>query len=546
MARHLQNLGKMRNLPQYPAPFAIDMPLFKPCRGARQVTQDAAKYLLAVDPGPLYDLAGVMWPARRYLNKLSFITGKPGSGKTAAMKKSMQSQANLFSVLDTLRWLTIDPTNTLLPYLFQILPLDVPILRVSPQDADGLAWDIGADITNETLNEALQTGLFPDALFQQSSDKFWYTKGREMSGYVVNVYHDRRSPWEFHDLVIPIRYPQFLKPLFLQSPRTRGQARSEIVGRLGRDIKSTSSSVLNRMATAAALWRNAKRKFSIKEFLESRSVMHFAFTPDLAPSLSGIANAMTYMLILMAIKRNDETNHTILWCDESRYLADISGLDDIAARGRGSGLGLISVAQGLPGLVAKWGEKRASELLDLICTWVTFSAGHETAQMFSRMVGQVEGIQKSYGTSVTTSTSRTEGVSTSSGGTFLNPTNSVSRSESVTHSSSFSYSENFQLVTKDSILPSEITNLPLADPIDDLLQGFAFNPDVGAFRFQTDFIKDLEALPAPPFIEMPMRPDHHQRLEPWTLEDIRRLNLELTPDMIKALHSTWGNAGGPP
>lgn len=556
----LKALGRL--LRQEPAPLPIPIPepppplvplrpveawnpLFQRERGAIVTTQSAVNSFFARRAGPLYELAGVLWPVRKYLNKLTFVTGKPGSGKTTMAKLVMQSQAGLFEHLERLRWCVIDPTNAYLPYLYQILPRHVEILRASPQDEDGAAWDIAKDITNQTLNQALQAGLFPDALLQKANDPFWYTKGREVSEGLVSVYHFLGSRWEFCDIVIPLKYPQFLRPVLRQCPQTRGMVKHDLVGRLGRDIVATSSSVVNKMATAAAMWRRAKRKFSLKDFLESRSVLHFAFTPDLAPGLSGVANALTYVMILLALKRNEEYNHTILFADESRYLADITGIDDLAARGRGSGLGAHILAQGTPGLVAKWGENRVRELLDLICTWVTFAAGPETARAFSNAVGQYEGIQTSWGNSHTSSHSAT--YSTNSGGSYNSNSGSTSNwgsSYSSTSGSSSTYSESFQLVVKDAILPGEVTNLRLADADDDLLEGYAFNPDVGAFYFETDFLRYFSGLDQPPFWEMPFRPDEHQKLLPWTVEDCQRLNLELTPDLMKALRITWGDTGG--
>jgi hypothetical protein len=97
---------------------------------------------------------------------------------------------------------------------------------------------------------------------------------------VVTVYHDRDSQWEFPDWVVPIKYPQFLKPLLMQSARTRGKAQHELAGRLGRDIVMTTKSIINKMAIAAALGQRATRTFRLRDFLDGREVLHLAYTPD--------------------------------------------------------------------------------------------------------------------------------------------------------------------------------------------------------------------------------------------------------------------------
>jgi hypothetical protein len=542
-------------------PKLFDFPLFKHYRGGKVTTQAEVMRYFAASPGPLFELAGVLWPCRRFLNKLTFITGRPDSGKTVLMRMMMESVAGLFHLIEDqaraglypgpglLRWFVIDPTNAFLRLLYQVVPGDVPIVRATPIDRDGLRWDIAADITSDALNEALQVGLFPDALTQKANDPFWTTKAKEVSAGVVTVFLDRKSAWQFHDLVIPIKYPQYLKPLLEQSERTRGLAGHDLVGRLGRDITASASATINKMAIAAALWQRAEGTFSLKRFLEERQVLHFAYTPDLIPSFAGIANAMSHVLILLGIARNDPHNHTLFWFDEARYLSDLGGLEDLAARGRGAGFGAICAAQGEPGLKNKWGNGRVSELLDLIATWVTLSAGPETAEAFSKAVGKMEGLQKSYGYSYTNSHTETRSTNTGGSSSYSSKGGTTTGSNwgssySSSRSSSETYSENFQLVTKEAVMAGEITNLPYADNVDDRIAGFAFNPEVGAFRFEAPFLHHFRNLPECDVDAMPRRADSDQVLRPWTMEDIERLGLDPTPDLVAAVKTTWNGMGG--
>lgn len=542
-------------------PRHVDHPLFTWYRGAVRTTQEQVARYLAADPGALYLLAGVLWPARHFMNKLVLIMGKPDSGKTVLMRLMMESVADLFRVLPAqakaglypgeglMRWFVVDPTNAYLPLLYQVVPGDVEIIRATPVDGDGWRWDVRRDITSPALNEALQEGLFPDSLFQKAGDPFWYTKAREVATSVVTVYLERDSAWEFHDLIIPFKYPQFLQPLLLQSPLTMGKAKHELVGKLGRDIVSTASSVMNKMAIAAALWQRAERTFSLREFLDNRSVLHFAYTPDLIPSFAGIANALVRVMVLLGITRIDPYNHTLLWLDEGRYLSDLAGLEDLAARGRGAGFGAVFAAQGLPGLVNKWGDGRVKELIDLLSTWVALTSGPETAEMFSTAVGKCEGVAKSYSISHTFGESLTRGgnsghsSSWSFGGSSSSGSNSGT-SWSTTTNWSTTYSESFQLTVRDAVMPGELTNLPYANAAEDCISGFAFNPQVGAFAFETPFLRHFRELPEPIVGSMPLRPESDQRLLPWKLEDVTRLKLKETPELVAAIKKTWETFGG--
>ena len=72
-----------------------------------------------------------------------------------------------------------------------------------------------------------------------------------------------------------------------------------------------------------------------------------------------------------------------------------------------------------------------------------------------------------------------------------------------------------------------------------------FNPGVGAWEFAADFIQYFRGLPPVPFPTMPVRPPEDQILTPWTIDDIKRLGLTMTEEMMKALHLTWGKRGRP-
>jgi hypothetical protein len=522
------------------------LPLFAPHRGALLSTQPAVQAFLLANPGPLFDLAGVLWPARKYLNKLTYITGKPGTGKTSMLRLCMLSCAQLFALYEHMRWFVIDPTDAYLPFLYQALPEDISILRVSPQDQCGRRWKVGADVTDEATNEGFHAALFPESS-AKNADPFWTHKGREVSTALVRVFHDRGADWELHDLVIPFQYPPFLKPFLQQSPRTRGMVQHELVGRLGRDIVATASATMNRLAIAAALWRKAPESFSLSEFLNRREVLHFSYTPDLMASLSGVGNALTAVLVLLGLKRNDEFNHTLCWFDEAKFLSAMaSAVADLAARGRGAGFGAFVCTQAEAGLTAGWGAERVREFTELVSTWVTFAVGYETATAFSRTVGQIEGIEHSYSFSRTNSDSTTNSDSAGGSHSRQGGSSSWNRSHAQTTTSSSTASNSFRLALKEAVLVSELTNLPLADPIRDRLVGYCFNADTGCYSFATPFCQPLDDLPPPPFQTMPRRPASAQVLQPWTLDDLRRLRCELTPEFMTALQVTWGANGGVP
>jgi hypothetical protein len=532
---------------------------FFPSRGAVRRSQHELIRMTDHMVGPLFHLAGVFWPAIESLNKLTFVTGRPGSGKTVMMRMTMGSAASLFNELPQMaqaglipgqghmRWLVIDPTDSYLPHLYQVLPTDVPIVRISPHDMESARWDIASDVTCESEIMLLERVMFPDSLFSSSTDSFWPREARSLFGDIIRVFMDRGSDWEFSDAIVPLYYPQFLKPLLAQSHRTAHNVTNRLVGKLGRDITATASSVIRNMAVAAALWKQAKYTFTIKDFLESRSVLHFSYRPSMIPALAGIANALSHMLVIKGTERNDPFNFTTLWLDEARYLSDLGGLDDMVARGRGAGFGAIIAAQGLPGLIKAWDIKRVNELRDLINTWVTFSAGDDTAEAFAKMVGKVEGIQRSWSTSENVSTTITGPLNMHPLIEFfqalIRPASKTPHT--LSNSKSKGYSESFQMTTREVVLPSEITNLPIITKERPIIEGFAFSPNTGCYKFESTFIPYFESLIEPPFTQVPLRPPDDQILHPWNEDDLTRLNLAPTAKMISAIKKSSKNQSVP-
>ncbi len=516
-------------------PAAKALPYFDRLSGAHPTSAEAVEQFLSEQyPSPLtMSFGGVKnWPVERYMNKFLFLTGVPGSGKTAFERLMLKDQARLFNVDGfRLRWLITDPTNAYLPYLFQILPPHVPIIRAAPQDADGQAWDVAADVgTDEEIAIALIRAFFPDQI-SKASEPFWITKAAHLCLLVVMLFIDRESPWRLADLVRLLVYPQFLSAFLMQSARTRGAVEFDLVDKMGKGIIATASAQINQLAIAASCMEHAKRQFSFSgagQFLDTNSVLHFGYTPQGMHSCAMLASAMVNVLALHAYKRNDEHNHTVLWGDEGRFLGDLP-IETINARGRGSGLSVVLSSVGIPALLAKWSEERVREMIDGVFTWITFSVGHQTAKEFCDLVGEVEGVQRSW----THSSGSTSTWGRSYSLNSLNWWMPTGYNES--HSQNYSNSTTYSLHTKPLVKPSELTGLPQGDALNDRLELFLFNRDIGCLHAETPFLHCFRDLPPAPFAVAPARPAAHSRLRPFRADDIRRLNLDLTPAMIAAL-----------
>ncbi len=529
-----------------PMPTEFAWPWFQRKRGGYRTTQDAANAFSKnnLDPGePTFKLGGILLSAERELGRLILLTGRPDAGKTTLLLMILADLARLWETHPTFcqRWVFLDPSG-LLPYLYQIVPPHIDIIRATPDDAEGLAPDFASGIRGESDVLVLGSCLFNEDIARQSSDRFWTQMAREKFEDCVRVFRHLGSDWGIWDPIIAIKYPQFLKPLLAQSPYTRGSVINDLTGRMGQGITASARSVLNELACAASLWRHAKKRFTLAQFLDGQSVLHLQFTPRLSKVVAGLYGALTSSLTLTGLERQDKKNHTLLVLDEARYLAGLATglLGDVAARGRAAGLHAIVSTQSCAPLKKLLGAEGFEEFIDLVGTWFCLSSGPFTGKLFSDICGDMEGFQDSKGSSTSKGTTDGSSKNYSWSSSPQGGSSSVSHGWSVSQSLTEGANANTALAVKAAILKGEVGQVPFADPKRDCIHGHFFNPNFGCGTFRTDFLNHFRQLPPPPFRDYARRPVEQELLEPWTEAECRdRLRLNWTPELQEALHSTW-------
>ncbi|MBX9582840.1 MAG: type IV secretion system DNA-binding domain-containing protein, partial [Gemmataceae bacterium] len=552
--------------PPLTRPEAAPLYWFDPLRGAHVTTAELAQAYLntrlaAVDGSahPATWLGGILWPTNEYLNRLTIQMGNPGTAKTKLQELAQMHMARAWDdPARKLRWVVPGVTGEELAFLYRVVPPDVPIHRITPGDRHGLCPNVAELVIDDTTAILLVDALFPEELAKNAGDgRFWQELAKQLALGMIRVFRARGSDWDLADLGVAIEYPPLALAALRQCHRTRAVARSQLVRRLGHGVFATARSAIGPMTTALAQYRHARGRLSLKRFLDERAVLYLGMTADTLPMVAGVANAVVTLLVKTALRRRDRTNHTYFWLDELKYLGVLSALNEVASFGRASGLGAYASLQSLEGLRTRMADKHVAELVEVAAMLVAYSCGRETAEAFTRRVGQVEGRQRSesvgHSYTFTRGTTRTSGGSYQTGrswgpqGSSSSVTDGVSWSTSwsTSHAHGTSHTASFSLHVKDAVLTGEVTNLPEADVMNDLARFMVFHPNVGCFKVETPFLAPFRDLPPPPFTTWEPRPPEEQELWPWYADEVvDRLKLELTDDMQKALRQVWGDHGG--
>jgi hypothetical protein len=468
----------------------------------------------------------------------------------------------------------IDPAGAYWSIAAKTLPPGVPMLNLSPHLEGATILDIAATVDDDpsAANNVVSAFMGVDdegGGEAKDSDPFWPKKARALLFMLVTVFIRRaKGRWRFADLVVPFRWPEFLAPVLAQTADTRASAAYEIAGKMGKGIVASASAELNELCIVAAYSQRATRTFTFREMMRRSAYMHVCYDPGIAGGYARYASALTRLLELTCYAHGSEHNLTIILGDEGRELRNLH-LGRIAARGRQAGLGVILAAQTFEGLVAKWGEKHAREALGLAGTFVCFAASPDTAEYFSKLVGQQEVIEVTFNDGVSVNSGSTWGDVTthSANTTFINHENKweepflslntwmmpqhrddVGESVSIGISKARSYGGSDgiakssgranRLAVRDTLLPSQLVHQLLADKKGDCLDAYFFNRQVGVCKIRPRWLHIFEHLPRIPHVPVPRpRPTTDGMLLRWTRADLQRLGLDLTDDLLEALNS---------
>lgn len=498
-------------------------------RGGHRTTPDAiaAFYRRYAPQAHLLNVADTVHPLLRLLNLLTIFTGLAGTGKTSVMLNLLYDlcQVCFSGVLPSYRLCVLDPVGVFGSLLRHALPQHVSLFDFSLTHRDGVGWATYLDIRDPVDWENFVRWLIPQAL-RQGSDPFWPASATTYLVGIIDCLDYFGVPWTFGTLMRLLSDSGVSRALLLANPRTRSWARLTLFEKLGQSIAATTNGYVRQMFVAGGYDRQipSERRLSMKAFLDAPfAAMTLSYHPKLVASTSGFGNALVRTLVAEALTRRvlPGQSYTTLFLDESRYAADLSGIDELAYRGRQAGLGAFVSSIGLPSLEQSWSKPRADEFRSLANAWFTMAADPVTARAFSERCGRYEALVTAHSTG--------QGIS---GG--WSQTWSQHNSYSVNGGWNQSTGTSTAYHLRDVVLDAEVLALstPSNPAMPDVAHFFGVSADTGAFRGVTDLAAHRRRIgPVPEYLpaERPALRDG-----PVTADELLALGIDPTQGPLAA------------
>jgi hypothetical protein len=429
------------------------------------------------------------------------ICGGTGVGKSLILQRLFKSALRPFGPGKDHRAFIFDAKRELHPKLAAMRP-DVPIILVDPFDERGWAWDLAADITSPADALQLAESLIPAS--KNETDRFWTTTGRNIVAAVIQTFiATAPGRWTLRDLLLVMRSRERIATVLASNPDiahlwTEASHDERTVS----NLMASFNAQLSRYNTVAALWQRCPRKFSLKEWVTSDSVLLVHSHPKFGAVLQPFHQAMIDLLADYLLSQSESrTRRTWIFLDECRDLGRIAKLPRLANLSRSVGGVLALGIQSVEGMYEAYGgEHAAAELMGQMRN-VTFlrTNSQTTAAFAERYFGSAEWLVERI------SYNRSRGSK-----------GEITRGRSIDHSHR----------TDPVFLASELMDI-VPPSLDQPLQLFNDIPAIGCFHTSVPLQSFLDAQPntgasTPNFVEVATR---SQRLADWKAADLKRLKL---------------------
>ncbi len=443
-------------------------------------------------------------------NRHLLYLGATGSGKTVSLRLLMQSmipEIGLHHHEGGYRALILDVKQELLVQLWE-LGAACPVILSNPFDARSYVWDMAADVTSPAAAYEVANILLP--VSENAVQPFWENAAVNLFCGVLKALHGRAPhAWSLRHVCLIMRSAHHLRELLSQSSLTRYLIQRYLQEpKLMNSVLATVDSKMEAYNIIAALWHRAKDKFSIRDFVNSETILILGNHEEAREAVDAI-NRVLFARITEALlgQQDSNTRRTFVFLDEVQAAGRIGDkLLSLALRGRSRGVCLAAGAQGHDGLQQVYGEDAANELLGQFAYKAILKLeSPTTAAWAASQFGTMEVRE------------RNAQSSRSFGGEETHISQGISETIRV----------------RDVVLANQLMNMPPTSGAEGL-HGFYKTP-YGSFSSHIDFVpllsrrSEAERRNLPANYNFMLRDESDQYLEDWTAEELERFGLTPIP-----------------
>lgn len=316
------------------------------------------------------------------------VAGLPGSGKTLFLRLLMQAilqQSNCRSMV-------YDPKRELIQYIDAMAP-GRKIHILDPTDRDSSAWDVAADFPDHRDAPTL-AGLFVNRRTEKSASGEFFEGAEKTVMTAIIRGLQRRAPgrWDLRDVILAALDESVAQQLigndcfaiaYLNKLKTATEA--------GQNVWLSFIVSLAKFEALAALWHNAKTKFSIKrDWMTNPSICVLGVSqadPEIfAPFNRTLLRRMKECLLGQP---EHPASRTCVVLDELPTLGNVADVvGEILRMGRSKRVGVLTAFQDINTLHKEYTESGGKGLLSNFSEVAVFRCQMETAEWAAKLFGQ--------------------------------------------------------------------------------------------------------------------------------------------------------------
>ncbi len=325
--------------------------------------------------------------------------GTTGSGKSIVQRLLMKDVLTGIEPGSDKRVLIFDAKNDAAPFLTHI-GVTVPVLSLNPfapldDSVIPVSWDIAADITSPARALNLAASLIPSE--KGGNNQYFTDAARQvLSAVVESLIRHSPGQWSFSDFVHVTLSLDRVKETLNRDTEGR-ETLANFFGdeRTGYQVFTTIVSRMSYYRPVANLWKSRTHRLSLRDWLNSESILLLGTNATVETALSAINEIMFRVLVEeVDVQADSASRRTWFWIDEARLSGPLlrnKMLPYLAVKGRSRGACLVLAFQDIDGFREAAGSRIANEIIAQ-CSHKALlrMESDESARWASRVIGQYE------------------------------------------------------------------------------------------------------------------------------------------------------------